>query len=87
MSRPVIGGLPATTVSPGLVYFWMLPVKIKAGETQKIDLNDSNAMLIQGGGNQLVERESKTCTVGLAANLERKVLTTDSRMAERIWAN
>jgi hypothetical protein len=34
---------------PGLIYFWQLPVKVKAGESQTIELTDANALLIQGG--------------------------------------
>ncbi|MBU6453857.1 MAG: hypothetical protein KGS72_18910 [Cyanobacteria bacterium REEB67] len=34
---------------PGLIYFWQLPIKVKAGESQTIELTDANALLIQGG--------------------------------------
>jgi|GEM_PF-532141 len=34
---------------PGLIYFWMLPVKVHNNETQTVELNEENALLVQGG--------------------------------------
>ncbi|MBS2009589.1 MAG: hypothetical protein JST01_21220 [Cyanobacteria bacterium SZAS TMP-1] len=34
---------------PGLIYFWQLPVKVHDNETQTVELNEENALLVQGG--------------------------------------
>lgn len=34
---------------PGLVYYWQEPLKIDGNNTYNVELNDSNALLIQGG--------------------------------------
>ena len=34
---------------PGLVYYWQLPIVVKEGESNKFDLNEINALLIEGG--------------------------------------
>lgn len=33
----------------GLIYYWQEPVKVKAGEVLQLTMDDSNAILIQGG--------------------------------------
>ena len=34
---------------PGLTYFYMYNIKVAAGEKKEVNLNDTNALLIQGG--------------------------------------
>jgi len=34
---------------PGLIYFWQQPVKVHNNESQTIELNEENALLVQGG--------------------------------------
>ena len=33
---------------PGLTYYWQLPVTVEPGETKEVELNESNALVIEG---------------------------------------